>query len=102
MMTRMTPNVILFYSFSLPSLFIQTQMHQSSSTDYACLNTPIDYACLNSVFLPFLVGPGHVLIAAYDERTCSQLRDVCLYTKLYNDVITVTFFRIPPWPKLFG
>ena len=23
-----------------------------------------------------LVGPGHVLIAAYDERTCSQLRDV--------------------------
>ena len=24
----------------------------------------------------FLVGPGHVLIAAYDERTCSQLRDV--------------------------
>ena len=91
MMTRMTPNVILFYSFSLPSLFIQTR-----------LNTPIDYACLNSVFLPVLVGPGHVLIAAYDERTCSQLRDVCLYTKLYNNVITVTFFGIPPWPKLFG
>ena len=26
----------------------------------------------------FLVGPGHVLIAAYDERTCSQLRDVSI------------------------
>ena len=25
----------------------------------------------------FPVGPGHVLIAAYDERTCSQLREVC-------------------------
>lgn len=29
-------------------------------------------------FHVFLVGPGHVLIAAYDERTCSQLRDVCI------------------------
>ena len=25
----------------------------------------------------FLFGPGHVLIAAHDERTCSQLREVC-------------------------
>lgn len=33
----------------------------------------------------FLVGPGHVLIAAYDERTCSQLRDVSTtsYTEDY-------------------
>ena len=32
-----------------------------------------------------LVGPGHVLIAAYDERTCSQLRDVSTtsYTEDY-------------------
>ncbi|XP_066015092.1 DNA repair endonuclease XPF-like isoform X2 [Pocillopora verrucosa] len=38
-------------------------------------------------------GPGHVLIAAYDERTCSQLRDyLCdgseaVLTRLYNKLI---------------
>ncbi|XP_073228243.1 DNA repair endonuclease XPF-like [Porites lutea] len=45
------------------------------------------------------LGPGHVLIAAYDERTCSQLRDfLCdggeavlkrLYNKMFKNSATV-------------
>ncbi|XP_022786619.1 DNA repair endonuclease XPF-like isoform X3 [Stylophora pistillata] len=45
------------------------------------------------------LGPGHVLIAAYDERTCSQLRDylcdggetvlTCLYNKLLKTPATM-------------
>jgi len=45
------------------------------------------------------LGPGHVLIAAYDERTCSQLRDyLCdggeavlkrLYNKTFKNATTV-------------
>lgn len=45
------------------------------------------------------LGPGHVLIAAYDERTCSQLRDyLCdggeavlkrLYNKMFKNPTTV-------------
>jgi len=44
------------------------------------------------------LGPGHVLIAAYDERTCSQLRDyLCdggeaarkrLYNKMFKNPTT--------------
>ncbi|XP_067027511.1 DNA repair endonuclease XPF-like isoform X2 [Acropora muricata] len=45
------------------------------------------------------IGPGHVLIAAYDERTCSQLRDyLCegseavlkrLYNKMLKNLTTI-------------
>ena len=45
------------------------------------------FDCVSSVFA---VGPGHILIAAYDERTCSQLRDVCSYFNVVNKLI---FFR---------
>ena len=42
-----------------------------------------------SFVLPyFTVGPGHVLIAAYDERTCSQLRDVSAYSANFFSRLT--------------
>ena len=56
-------------------------MYYNSALNIALINK--DFQLLSfgvSFFHVSLVGPGHVLIAAYDERTCSQLRDVSCTT----------------------
>ena len=58
-------------------------MYYNSALNIALINKDFLWSYLHellsfgvSFFRVSLVGPGHVLIAAYDERTCSQLRDV--------------------------
>ena len=62
-------------------------MYYNSALNIALINKDFLWSYLHelltfgvSFFHVSLVGPGHVLIAAYDERTCSQLRDVSCTT----------------------